>query len=182
MADLDPRSDHDLVRAANSGDQDAFEALYLRYRDYVVRLAYRFTGNRHDALDVLQDAFTYLLSKLPRLRLTSRMTTFLYPVVRSLSISMRRKRRPDFQSDGMLRNLPAPPAEAHGASRAELASVLSALPAEQLETVLMRFVDEMSLAEIAEALAIPLGTVQSRLSKAIRKLRDDPRTRRYFLE
>jgi RNA polymerase sigma-70 factor (ECF subfamily) len=129
---------------------------------------------------VLQDTFAYLLKKLPRLRLTARMTTFLYPVVRHLSIRLARKRRRHVSDEGALDEIPAP--EETGSSRAELASALSALPEKQREVLLMRIVDEMSLAEIAEALKIPLGTVKSRLHNALRTLRGDERTRRYFLE
>jgi len=46
---------------------------------------------------------------------------------------------------------------------------------------MLRFIDGLSLAEIAEATGIPLGTVKSRLHHAISKLRDDPRTREFFL-
>ncbi|MBC8468275.1 MAG: hypothetical protein H8D56_02285 [Planctomycetes bacterium] len=46
----------------------------------------------------------------------------------------------------------------------------------------MRFVDDMSLQEIAAALNIPLGTVKSRLHHALQRLRDDRRTKEYFLE
>ena len=67
-----------------------------------------------------------------------------------------------------------------GASRAELAAALGALTAEHREVVLMRFVDDMSLDEIAGALAIPPGTVKSRLHRALETLRNDPRTREYF--
>ncbi len=179
-AESDPRSDEALVEAANEGDLAAFEALYYRYRDWVVALACRFTGDRDDALDVLQDTFAYLLKKLPRLRLTARMTTFLYPVVRHLSIRLRRRRRRHVSAEDFLREAPAP--EEGAASRAELAEVVSALPEKQREALLMRFVDGMSLREIAEALKIPLGTVKSRLHNSLRALRQDERTRRYFLE
>ena len=49
MAQLDPRTDEALVEAANGGDEGAFEALYRRYRDWVVRRAYRLTGSDADA-------------------------------------------------------------------------------------------------------------------------------------
>src|SRR6266550_7884842 len=88
----DPRSDSELIAALNSGDLSAFDALYHRYRDWVVRLAARFSGNDADALDVLQEAFSYLLRKFPGFRLTSAMTTFLYPVVKHLALATRRKR------------------------------------------------------------------------------------------
>src|SRR5512147_2007147 len=54
-------SDEELLQRANGGDPDAFETLYRRYRDWVHRLAWRYTGNEHDALDVLQETFIYLL-------------------------------------------------------------------------------------------------------------------------
>ena len=46
----------------------------------------------------------------------------------------------------------------------------------------LRDIDDLSLDEIAASLSIPLGTVKSRLHNAVRTLRDDPRTRKYFLE
>ena len=182
MPPIDPRSDDELIDAANAGDPAAFDALYLRYRDWTVRLARRFTGNEADALDVLQEAFLYLLRKFPGFRLTARLTTFLYPVVRNLSLGLRRKRRPELRDDQTLAALPAPPAGDGAASLSDLAAVLSVLPAIQREVVLLRFVDGFALAEIAQALGIPLGTVKSRLHNAIATLRDDARTRRYFLE
>ena len=179
MADSDRRSDEDLVSAANRGDLKAFEVIYFRYRDWVVSLAYRFSGNRDDALDVLQETFTYLLRKFPGFRLTASMKTFLYPAVKHYAISARRKRR---QFAGGAEDLSevAATAESPGASREELAAVLAALDDAHREVLLMRFVDDMSLSEIAHTLGIPLGTVKSRLHNALARLRDDPRTREYF--
>jgi len=70
-------SDQELIELVNEGDADAFEALYRRYRDWVYHLAWRFTGNQQDALDVLQETFTYLLGKFPGFSLTASMT-YLY--------------------------------------------------------------------------------------------------------
>ena len=176
----DPRTDEELVEAANRGDVAAFEALYYRYRDWVVRLAQRLTGSRHDALDVLQETFAYLLGKFPGFRLRARMTTFLYPVVKHLAVNVRRREGRYVSDEELWGTLQAP--DEPRTSRAELAEIMRALPEAQTEVVLMRFVDDMGLAEIAEALAIPLGTVKSRLHNALRSLRDDPRTREYFLE
>jgi RNA polymerase sigma-70 factor, ECF subfamily len=172
------KSDEELLEQAKRGDAQAFEALYHRHRDWVYRLAWRFTGNQADALDILQETFAYLFGKLPSLRLTAAMTTFLYPVVRHLSLNLRRKRAPDRADGELLAAIPDPaPAEA---SRAELASALATLAADQREVVLMRFVDDMSLEEIAQALHTPLNTIKSRLYRALDALRDDPRTRDYF--
>lgn len=179
MSEPDPRTDAELVAAANDGEAEAFTALYTRYRDWTVRLAFRFTCNREDALDVLQETFAYLLKKFPGFRLTAAMTTFLYPVVKNTSLAIiRKRRRQPITSDPAI-DPPAPPPPPDD-SRPELAAVLSGLPAGQREVLLMRFVDDMSLAQIAAALAIPLGTVKSRLHHALGRLRDDARTRRYF--
>jgi len=178
----DPRSDGELVRALNAGDPSAFDGLYYRYRDWVVRLARRFTGNDDDALDVLQETFSYVFRKFPGFVLTASMTTFLYPVVKNLSIAARRKRTRHAQlPEGGAGPDPAAPDEVNYAKqREELMAVLAGLPEGQREVLLLRFVDDMSLVEIAQALGIPEGTVKSRLHNAIAALRKDERTVRYF--
>ena len=175
----DTRTDQVLIDAARGGDEGAFEVLYYRYRDWAACLALRFTGNEADALDVLQNTFIYLVEKLPGLRLTASMTTFLYPVVKHLAIDIVRRKRPHEPAE-TLEGIPArqdPP----DSSPQELAAALSALGDLHREVVLMRFVDDMSIEEIANALGIPEGTVKSRLHNALRTLREDPRTREYFL-
>jgi len=175
-------SDQELIELVNQGDPDAFEVLYRRYRDWVYHLAWRFTGNQQDALDVLQETFTYLLSKFPGFELTASMTTFLYPVVRHISLTIRSKSRRFTSDEEILSEIAAPASKETQSSRSELAAVLTVLPDEQREVLLMRFVDDMSLQEIATALNIPVGTVKSRLHHALQRLRHDRRTRDYFLE
>src|SRR5204863_9237891 len=125
-----PRRDADLVRATNGGDVSASDGLYYRYRDWVVRLARRFTGHDEDALDVLQETFGYVFRKFPGFQLTASMTTFLYPVVKNLSIAARKKRTRQAQipKDRDSVELAAPPITNHEAGREELKVVLAALP------------------------------------------------------
>ena len=175
----DRRSDEALVAALNGGDASAFDAIYFRYRDWVVRLAQRFTGNPEDALDVLQETFSYLFRKFPGFVLSARMTTFLYPVVKNLSIGARRRRERHASKDEP-HDPVAPEAVQHDQVRRELSVVLGSLPEQQREVLLMRFVDDMSLLEIAAALGIPEGTVKSRLHNAVAALRKDQRVRAYF--
>ena len=177
----DGRNDQELIAAINDGDAAAFEVLYYRYRDWVVNFAYRLTGDRDLALDVLQETFLYFVKKFPGFHLTASLKTFLYPAVRNLSLAARRKTR-RFQSGepepDKLESLPA--ANPRGSETDALTAALASLSEEQREVLLLRFVDELSLAEIAVALGIPLGTVKSRLHNALGTLRDDPRTKRYF--
>jgi RNA polymerase sigma-70 factor (ECF subfamily) len=174
-------SDVALVAAINSGDAAAFEVLYFRHRDWVAGLAYRFTGDSDAALDVMQETFLYLLRKFPGFRLTANLKTFLYPAVRHLAIAARHKTA-RYQATAseleQLEHAAAPPAV--GAETDDLRIVLTALPEEQREVLLLRFVDGLSLAEIAGAMDIPLGTVKSRLHNALETLRQDERTRNFF--
>lgn len=171
-----------VVASIRAGRRDDFDVLYRRYAAWVLRLARRFTDDEDAALDVLQETFMYLVRKLPTLALTARLTTFLYPAVRNLSITVCQRRRRD-RGSGEPGDAPAPretPADPLGEARSTLAAAVAALPDAQREVLLMRIVDGMGTNEIAEALSIPAGTVKSRLHHAIAALRDDPRTRSYF--
>jgi len=168
-------ADSQLVRLANSGDASAFERLYLRHRDRVAGLAWRFTRNREDALDVMQDAFAYLFSKFPGFELRAKMTTFLYPVVRNLALEKVRKRGrtvPIADSDSTEREPEPAPDPADAAERGiRLGEALGELNEGERDVVHLRFTEGMKLGEIAEALSTPLGTVKSRLHSALARLR-----------
>jgi len=110
------------------------------------------------------------------------MTTFLYPIIKHLSIAIRNKSRRFTSDEEILSEIAAPPSKETCPRRSELAAVLTVLPDEQREVLLMRFVDDMTLQEIAKALNIPIGTVKSRLHHALKRLRQDRRTQDYFLE
>lgn len=86
------------------------------------------------------------------------------------------------QSDGgELPELEAPPAAPTGeTARDQLAAVVCGLGESHREVLLLRFVDGLSLGEIAGALEIPVGTVKSRLHHALDALRQDPRTKEFF--
>jgi RNA polymerase sigma-70 factor (ECF subfamily) len=145
----------------------------------VVSLAHRFTSDNDAALDVMQETFLYFLKKFPGFRLTANLKTFLYPAVRNLSIAARRKAQRYQATEAELEQIETTPAES-AAVLNELQIVLASLSEEHRETVLLRFVDGLSLAEIAEAMEIPLGTVKSRLHTALETLRNDKRTREFF--
>lgn len=173
-------SDEELIDLINGGDYEAFETLYYRYRGWVYDLAWRCTRREDLAQDVLQETFIYLLNKFPGFELTAAMKTFLYPVVKHTSLNFCRLSRRFASSDEIFDQMVAPPTDDSCDSRCELAGVLGSLSGESREIVLMRFVDEMSLQEIAKALDIELSAVKSRLYRGLEKLRNDPKTRIYF--
>lgn len=163
---MDPRSDADLARALREGDASAFEAFYDRYHAWVAALALRFSGNREDSLDVLQETFAYLFRRGRDFELRSQMKTFLYPVVKHLALARRQAARRQAPLDPRI-DPAAPPDRS-----SEVAALLTGLSDVQQEVVLMRFVDGLDLQAIADALDVPLGTVKSRLHSALELLRE----------
>jgi len=172
----DPRSDQELIAALNRGDYAAFEPLYLRHKEWVYNLATRYTDH-HGALDAVQETFAYFLAQFPGFRLTARLTTYFYPVVKNIALSVKRRNKRIVLGDP-----PEEEAEPEGPRVPEgaLGEVLAGLPQPQLEVLLMRIVDGMSVEEVGAALGIAEGTVKSRLHLALNRLREDPRTKDLF--
>ncbi len=170
-------NDKTLIDICNHGDrrdaEQAFETLYKRHKAFVLRVALRFAPDNDTALDALQETFTYLLRKFPPagpgLTLTANLTSLLYPVAKNSALSLRRKaeRFPHVaEPDELATDTAAEPSD--------FPALLAGLPDERREVMLLRFVDDLSLQDIATALDIPLGTVKSRLHLAIKTLRDSP--------
>jgi RNA polymerase sigma-70 factor (ECF subfamily) len=179
--------DADLIAAFRRGDAGAFEVLYFRHKEWAYRLAWRFCADETEALDVVQETFLYLAGKFREDAFTLRaaLTTLIYPAVKHTALALKRKRRRLGAGLSTARDdadipVPAPDTPDAAAIRGELAAVLTTLGDAHREVILMRFVDDMTLEEIAEALAIPLGTAKSRLHHALAALRDDPRVRKHF--
>jgi RNA polymerase sigma-70 factor (ECF subfamily) len=159
-----------LIEAARRGDERAFEALYLRHRDWVAQVARRFGAGDEDALDVVQEVFLYVARKLHGLELRADLRTLLYPAAKHLAL----KRAARARRQAPIEAAPERAAPAAGTEhRLLVVKLLSELPRKQREVVDLRFLDGMSLEEIARALRIRLGTVKSRLHHALRRLRAD---------
>jgi RNA polymerase sigma-70 factor, ECF subfamily len=177
----DGRTDAALLKAAAGGDVDAFGALYERHKEFVRRVARRYSGDDDVAMDVAQEVFLRLLGEVRRVRLVGKMTTYLYPVVKHAALARRRGegRRAEILKDGVGPELERRRGEGEQGGRgegdereAELARALGALSEEHREVVLMRIVDEMTVEEVAMALGVPEGTVKSRLHHGLGRLRE----------
>jgi len=132
-------------------------------------------------LDVLQETFLALAKKFPGFQLTAKLQTFLYPVIRNLAIAARRKAgRLQLDAGKAAESDSVAPETTIPGGEEQLSAALSALGREHRDVLLLRFVDDLSLGEIAEILGIPLGTVKSRLHNALKTLREDARTKHYF--
>ncbi len=173
--------DAELVRRFQRGDASAFDALVERYVRLAGAIAYSVVGDYEQAADVVQDAFLKVHGSLGTLREPDKLRGWLYGVVRSCALDAvrRRRRGPGALSavDGAGELIPADvPAPSAGAERGELrAGVLAAvreLPEQYREVVLMKYVDDRSYREISETLGISIETIESRLFRARKLLKD----------
>lgn len=184
MSPAENRSDKQLVALCNEGSReeahDAFNALYTRHKDYVLRVAYRFAGDSELALDVLQDTFTYLLRKFPPpgsgLELSANLRTLLYTAAKNTALDKRRSKNESARD----RDVEPDQLATQQSDDSELDRLLHGLSPNEREVVVLRFIDDLSLADIAETLGVPLGTAKSRLHKAITSLRKSPYVKDFF--
>jgi RNA polymerase sigma-70 factor (ECF subfamily) len=188
MPPADPNDDALAVRAA-AGDASAFEAIVGRYQARVYRLACRLTSDT-EAPDVLQETFLQIYRHLPSFRGESRFGTWVYRIATNAALMHRRARarRPAESLDGFLpkfdangRHL-ATPAELQVASSADelldrqflaekARDVIARLPDLYRDAFVLRDLEEMSTADVAEALGVDPATVRQRVHRARLMLR-----------
>jgi RNA polymerase sigma-70 factor (ECF subfamily) len=169
-----PPSDLLLARRAAAGQGDAWAELIERHGERLFNLALHFAGSAEEAEDLTQEIFLRLYQNLRFYRGDCPLLGWALRLSRNLCIDhyrrLRRERLATAVSDEVLRHLPAaddPQAEAQ--ARQELRAVYRALeemPEELAEVVLLRDLQGWTLEETSAYLAVPLGTVKSRLHRA----------------
>jgi RNA polymerase sigma-70 factor, ECF subfamily len=165
-------NDHDVIEACRRGDRDAFRALFEAYQDRVYSIALRYSGNPAAAMDIAQDTFLKLLSRIGEYRAEASFDSWLYRlVVNSCIDDQRRKRRLAPFLDGWLDALRAPAENIlHKLMRIEadqrIQDVVARLAPEQRIVIVLRYTEGLSYDEIAKILGCSPGTVASRLNRA----------------
>jgi len=155
-----------LVRAAQHGSERAVEELFARHWPDAYRTALLIAHDRAAAEDIAQEAFVAALRALPRFDRSRPLRPWLHRIVVNRAIDWARSRRLRREVDA--ESLPepeAPPEVALGLGAAGAA--LARLTPEHRAVVVMRYLLELTPGEIAEALDLPRGTVNSRLRRGL---------------
>jgi len=167
--------DDEAVRLARDGDPDAYEVLVARYTAPAHRLAY-FLGAGGDVEDVVQDAFVKAYRALPRFRMGAPFRPWLLRIVanETKNAVRGRKRRAQLALRALdPRSVDDPyPRVAEAERRRVLLAGLRSLAGKDREILLCRYFLDLSEAETAMTLSLPVGTVKSRTSRALARLRD----------
>ncbi len=169
-----------LVAACLGGDQGAWDLIVRRYRHKVFHVAYKFVGRHEEAEDLTQEIFLKVFRALSTFDRRANFQTWLVSVARNLCIDHYRrvrKERETFDRGVDVADLapaatgPDPAAQLQRVDRRELLRVaLREVPAVLREAVVLRDMQELTYDEIARRLALPVGTVKSRISRGRREL------------
>lgn len=168
-------SDHQLVARIAVGDRAAVAELYQRQQQVLFAYLLRMTGDRQLAEEILQDVLVTAWRRAASFEGRSSVRTWLVGIARRQLLNHRRVRSADLvgaEDAGSLADPdPGPEDQAlASAAHAELAGLLTRLSRRHQEILLLTFVSELTYAETAAVLGVPLGTVRSRLHAAKRQL------------
>ena len=160
------RDDRSLLAAHVQGDRDAFTSLVQRHRDRMWAVAIRTLGNREEAADAVQEAFISALRGADRFRGDSEVGTWLHRIVVNACLDRlrRQKARPVIPLDGQeLRS----PNDDHAATltRLDLRAALQRLPEAQRVALVLVDIEDVPVAEAAQLLGVPEGTIKSRCAR-----------------
>lgn len=167
-----------LILKLQSGDLEALGLLYDRHRLPVYRTALAITHDQDAAEDILQEVFLRLHTYVHRVDTSLPLSPWLYRITVNLSytyVTRRNKWRvplEDFvdQLIGPARYSPEPEAERHDDLRV-MQRAIDTLPFSQRVVIVLYYLNDLSLQEISEILAVPVGTVKSRLHYGRENLR-----------
>jgi len=168
--------DAELLRSAGRGDENAFRELVDRHARYLHGIAYSLTQNPSDAEDVVQETFVALLKS--KFREESTVRTWLVQIlVRRAALLRRSKHRKlSLAAPEEARNDASVAAKgsavAGSDARLDLAVMLEVLSPEHRQVIVLREIEGMTYDEMATALQVPRGTVESRLHRARAELRE----------
>ncbi len=159
------------IAAAQAGDREAFGALVEQYHGFVYRLCYQMAGNTADAEDLAQDAFVEAYLKLRQVRDPQRFAGWLRTLALNVCRMWHRRRR--LEMTELPEETPAPPADPEEEDPyARVSTGLARLSPPLRMALVLHYLEGLSYQEMAAFLAVPIGTVMSRLHRARRSLKE----------
>lgn len=154
------------------GELAAFESIYLYYKDPLYRFIYRFTNNEQLSIDIVQDTFEKLQKKKHMYSPEKgKFKTYLFQIayhtmITKLNRQKRLRKLLPFLAEDTIKH---PSLE----DKITVRSSIQSLPENLRVIILLMYFHNLKQKDIAQILNIPLGTVKSRLNRALKKLKED---------
>jgi len=189
---MGPLDDQTLVESAKRGNRDAFGSLIERHQKTVFNIAYRMVRDRETAMDLAQETFVQALSHLDGFEQSRPFAPWLYRIVhnRSLNYLKRAAHRsaPRAVADDNLQAMSPTTSESHSPEgqanlrefRRNLVDEVDKLPENLKSAFVLRYLEDRTVADVAEILGLPLNTIKTHLFRARKQLRS--RLREFFEE
>jgi RNA polymerase sigma-70 factor, ECF subfamily len=166
------------VSQARAGNAQAWDALFKRYQLPLYVYIFQMVHNEQSSLDVVQEAFINAVRHIESLQDDAKFGSWLFGIARQKCIQLWRKRGREEQVQEELSAGPeefeTDPGELliRREEQDEFMNLLKQLPPSQAEALVLYFIEEFSLEEIANITSAPVGTVKSRLHHAKRAFRE----------
>jgi len=163
--------DENLIRRIRAGDADAMDQLVQKYYGLVYTYCYRKVGNKEDAQDLTQETFLHFCRNFDSYAQRGKVKNYLYTIAHNLSVSMMRKSMPIHLEEWEKEESHNDVDQFEAAD--SIRKVLSQLPDEQKDVILLRFYQDLKIKDIAQVTDSGLSVTKYRLSqgiKAIKKL------------
>ncbi len=168
-----------MIRVRDHACRESFERLVAKWRGRIEAFCYQMCGNIADAEDLAQEVFHKLFASRSGYQPTAQFSTFVWTIAanqcRDHARSQRRRGRSLAEAIAQLtfRHASSKSENLDDESRLAIQSAVWHLPAHYREVVVLRHYEGLKFSEIAQMLAIPRGTVASRMAKALRILETD---------
>lgn len=165
----------ELIQRVQQGDAGAANELVERFYPEILRYCLWHAPNASLAEDAAQETFLKVIRYFDRYVHKGTFKPFLYRIAANTCVDMSRKHwRSDVSLEDVATELPyVEPGIEHIDAELSLKQMVSGLPPGQQEIVLLRFGQDLTIREIAQAMDLPLRTVQSRLRSALKQLKQD---------
>ena len=166
--------DEFLVAAARTGDPKAFSLLARRWQRRLIAHAWRLLGDSEEAREAAQEGWIEIARGLHRLAEPRAFPAWAYRIVSrrcAKAVGAARRRRELAEAIQAQPAMEVEASEANASDGERLRAAMTRLPSDQRAAIALFYLEELSVAEVAVALAVPAGTVKTRLMHARRKLR-----------
>jgi RNA polymerase sigma-70 factor (ECF subfamily) len=170
--------DHDLLKALQQKDEQAFREMVMTYQEMIVSTCYGFLRNQEEAEDVAQEVFIQIFRKVDSFRGDSKLSTWIYRIAVNKSLNKLRSKKARFLisleeafESGGERNWESPLASLENKERADvLKRAISKLPENQQTAFVLSKFDGQANKKIAEIMSMSLSAVEALLNRAKKNL------------
>lgn len=175
---MDLLSDNGLIKKACKGERDAFGELYMKYKDFVYNVAYRFLKDSYKAEDITENVFFALFTNLEQFRKEAKFSTYLYSMTTNMCKNLIREHKTipitGLESNMQIDNVQKSPEYILATEKTKemIQNTLDQLHPDYKEILILSDQEELSYDEIANTLGLNKKQIKNRLHRARKSFKE----------